>query len=480
MNIIEAIGDPNLFGGFLGKDHASWQNWTVALQCLYGHRIHPKHNELITQCTGRSRRLLPRAGFDAGLFLCGRRSGKSRAAALCAGFEAVFGGHETRLAPGEVGIVGVIAPTRKQAGIIHRYVRALFAGSGVLAGEIVSEGKESFTLRNGLVIEVHTGDWRTVRGHTLCACIVDEVCFFGIEEESKVKSDTELTRAIKPSLATSRGRLVCISSPYARKGWAYQTWKRDHANDGGRALVWVAPSLVMNPCLDPQIVEDALQEDRAAARAEWLAEWREDVSEFLPRSVIESAVVGGRKELMPGGGVRYHGFVDVSGGRQDDAALAIGHRAESGKVVMDYLKRYGAPHSPVQIVENMCDILKRYGIKRIVGDRYSAQWVVDAFAGHGLRYAHSTKDKSSLYLEMLPGLCSGQVELPDNEQLVSQLANLERRTRSGGRDTIDHPQGGKDDLANSVAGCVYECRGGAKIVVGGLGAGARARGLVAS
>jgi len=32
------------------------------------------------------------------------------------------------------------------------------------------------------------------------------------------------------------------------------------------------------------------------------------------------------------------------------------------------------------------------------------------------------------------------------------LASLERRTRSGGRDVIDHGQGGHDDLANVVAG----------------------------
>ena len=36
--------------------------------------------------------------------------------------------------------------------------------------------------------------------------------------------------------------------------------------------------------------------------------------------------------------------------------------------------------------------------------------------------------------------------------LVDQLAVLERRTRSGGRDTVDHPPGRHDDLANVAAG----------------------------
>jgi hypothetical protein len=62
------------------------------------------------------------------------------------------------------------------------------------------------------------------------------------------------------------------------------------------------------------------------------------------------------------------------------------------------------------------------------------------------------KTKSELYLELLPRLLSRTVELPDDPALVSQIANLERRTRSGGKDVVDHPPGGHDDLANVVAG----------------------------
>jgi hypothetical protein len=39
-------------------------------------------------------------------------------------------------------------------------------------------------------------------------------------------------------------------------------------------------------------------------------------------------------------------------------------------------------------------------------------------------------------------------------RLVSQLCGLERRTARGGRDSIDHPPGAHDDLANSAAGAV--------------------------
>ena len=44
--------------------------------------------------------------------------------------------------------------------------------------------------------------------------------------------------------------------------------------------------------------------------------------------------------------------------------------------------------------------------------------------------------------------------LLDISQLFSELRNLVQRARSGGRDSVDHPPRGHDDLANAVAGAV--------------------------
>lgn len=40
----------------------------------------------------------------------------------------------------------------------------------------------------------------------------------------------------------------------------------------------------------------------------------------------------------------------------------------------------------------------------------------------------------------------------DNPKLIAQLVNLERRVPRGGKDSIDHPPGAHDDLANAIAG----------------------------
>jgi hypothetical protein len=461
MNIIDAIKDQHIFRPFLqdrnGKIN-TWKSWFVALRCLYGLPIKIEHHDLIQQCTGRNPNLLPQTGFDTALFLTGRRSGKSRISAVIGAYEAALSGREKLLAKGEQGMVAILAPTKKQGRIVKNYLRAIFTETTLLQNEIVSETVEGFLLSNGVLIEILVGDWRAVRGYTLLAAIVDEVCFFGLDEESKVRNDTELITALKPSLATVKGKLICISSPYAKKGWSFKQYEKNFGNDLAKTLVWNCPSRTMNPTLPQSVVDEALAEDLAAAKSEYLGEFRDDIAIWLPREVIVSVVIRGRKELLPDTGEKYFGFVDVSGGRNDDAALAIGHKSKNQKTVIDLIKRYKSPHSPYQIIGLMAEELKRFGLHQVTGDNYAAQFVVDAFQSVGIGFKRSELPKSALYLELLPRIASGQIELLDSENLITQLCNLERRTRSGGKDIVDHPTGGgKDDVANAVSGASFLC-----------------------
>jgi hypothetical protein len=213
----------------------------------------------------------------------------------------------------------------------------------------------------------------------------------------------------------------------------------------------------MNPTLPQSVVDEALAEDLAAAKAEYLGEFRDDISGFLPREVIVNCVVRGRVELLPDGKEQYFAFCDVSGGRSDDAALSIAHKNKNLKTVIDFVRRYKSPHSPVQIIVSISENLRRFGLREIYGDNYAAQFVVDAFKSNGIRFVKSELSKSELYCELLPRISSGQIELLDDEFLVNQLCSLERRTRSGGKDIIDHCKGGKDDVSNAVSGVSFCC-----------------------
>jgi hypothetical protein len=134
--------------------------------------------------------------------------------------------------------------------------------------------------------------------------------------------------------------------------------------------------------------------------------------------------------------------------------LAVAHR-EDNRVIIDRVLEKKAPFHPYQTVGEFCGMLKHYRCTVVTGDRYGGEWPAERFAAHGIRYETAELNRSELYLTMLPLLNSGKLELPDNQRLVSQLCGLERRTARSGKDSVDHPPGAKDDVANAVAGaCV--------------------------
>jgi hypothetical protein len=145
------------------------------------------------------------------------------------------------------------------------------------------------------------------------------------------------------------------------------------------------------------------------------------------------------------------GFVDPSGGSSDSFAAAIAHK-EGDKLVLDAVREIRPPFSPEAATAELAGFFRRYGVSTIRGDRYAGMWPREAFERHGVRYDTADRDRSALYLELLPAIMSQRASLIDNPRLVAQLASLERRTAVFGRDRIDHPPNAHDDLANTVAG----------------------------
>jgi hypothetical protein len=111
-----------------------------------------------------------------------------------------------------------------------------------------------------------------------------------------------------------------------------------------------------------------------------------------------------------------------------------------------------APFQPETVVIDFCETLAAYSISTVTGDRYAGLWPTEQFAKRGIAYVPSERVKSDIYRDMLPILNSRRCQLLDIKRLISQFHSLERRTARGGRDSIDHPPGLHDDIANSVAG----------------------------
>jgi hypothetical protein len=170
------------------------------------------------------------------------------------------------------------------------------------------------------------------------------------------------------------------------------------------------------------------------------------------RELLESAVERGVVVRPPIGDTAYAAFCDPSGGMSDAFTCSIAHKEPNGRIVVDNLYERRAPFNPSEVIEDISRLLKAYRITEVTGDRYAAAFVVEAFGKCGIQYVHSRLDRSEVYLGFLPLVTAGQVLLIDHPRAIAQFAALERRTFSSGKDKVDHPIGGHDDLSNAIAG----------------------------
>jgi hypothetical protein len=451
ITIRDAMTDPALFGGQFGGE--SFLGWRALLAGFYGLKLEGKEHEAWRQITHRP---APVSAAEELWLAVGRRGGKSQAAALLAVFEACFRDFRDKLSPGERATVMVLAADRKQARSTFRYITGLIESNPMLAALVERQDAESIDLTNRCTIEVHTASFRAVRGYSTPLVIADEIAFW--RSDDSANPDKEIINAIRPAMATLGGRLVALSSPYARRGELWETYKR-HFGKEGDILVAQAPSRVMNPTLPARVVERAMERDEASARAEYLAEFRKDVEAFITREVIEGCTIPGRIELPPVSGVGYRAFTDPAGGSGKDAwTLAITHK-DDDTVILDAMRSRKPPFSPAGVVKEYAALLTSYGIREVTGDRYAGEFPRELFAKHGITYITADRPRSDLYRDTLPLMNSGRVELLESTDLMRQFTGLERRTSRAGKDSIDHGPGQHDDLANSVAGAIITAHG---------------------
>jgi len=449
VNILHALDDEKVFAPFFRGD--SWSAWRVFLAALFALQLTPQQREVFHRHTGRS--APPGVRPNEGWLICGRRSGKSFVLATVAVFLAAFRDWRPFLGPGERGTIMIIAADRRQARVCMRYCLGLLRSVPMLAQLIESEARESISLRNRVVIEVHTASFRSTRGYAIVAGLLDELAFWPTDEGSS-EPDVEVIAAIRPGMATIPGAmLLCASSPYARRGALFDAHRKHFGKDGDPVLVWHAPTRAMNPTLPQRVIDAAMEADPVSAVAEYGAEFRSDIESYVSRDAVEACVALGVRERPPVPDITYAAFVDPSGGSADSFTLAIGHRQDA-VVVVDAVREVKPPFSPESVVVEFAELLRRYNISVVTGDRYAGEWPREQFRKLGIAYEPAARPKSELYKDLLPLVNSGQVELLDHPRSIAQLCSLERRTARGGRDSIDHAPGAHDDVANAIAGLV--------------------------
>jgi hypothetical protein len=459
-----ALSEPNIFGDILAGD--TWKNWRILMVAMMGEPlINDEEKEIYEKLTGRV--YVPGQRCDEFFAIMGRRSGKTRAAAVIAAYLATFVDYSSVLAPGERTSLPILSATIWQSKKAFQYLDGIFHHVPALSKLVRNQTSDTISLSTRVDIECRPASYRSIRSGTFCACLCDELAFW--RDDTSANPDTLILQAVRPSLITTNGPLICISSPFAMRGELWEAYKRDYGPNGDpRVIIAKAASRTMNPGLSQKFIDRAFARDPISAASEYgreTVEFRSDVEAAFDLRAVEGTVLRGIYEIPHVIGETYVAFCDPAGGTGGDSfTLGIATTRMEGETKIAQLvclREFKPPFSPQQTIAEISKTIMSYGINTVTGDRYAGDFAPEHFRNNGIIYEVSEKTKSDIYRDAIPLVNAGQVELLDNPRLITQICSLERRVARGGRASIDHPQGPNyhDDLSNAAFGALVLASG---------------------
>ena len=174
------------------------------------------------------------------LLNCCRQAGKSTTVALLGLAEVLF-------VPGAT--VLLVSRSHRQSAELFRILSDFFLRLG--SPMVERRTTEELELSNySRVVSLPCRE-ETIRGYSRISMLV-------IDEAARVPDD--LYRAVRPMLAVSNGRLVCLSTPYGRRGFFHDAWARG-GDDWKRIEVPAAQV--------PRITAEFLAQERRALGESW-------------------------------------------------------------------------------------------------------------------------------------------------------------------------------------------------------------------
>jgi hypothetical protein len=219
---------------------------------------------------------LLRSPSDRMLLLCARQSGKSTVSAAMAVHEMLFG---------QKALVLLLSPSLRQSQELFRKVNALRGSLGISL-PIKEESALRFELQNGNRVVALPGTEETVRGFSGVTLLI-------VDEAARVSD--QLYFAIRPMLAVSGGRMVCLTTPFGKRGFFYEEWTGE--------AEWERVRITADQC--PRISKEFLDEERNALgdwwfRQEYFCEFVDTDDQVFRSEDIERAFTDDVKPLFTG------------------------------------------------------------------------------------------------------------------------------------------------------------------------------------
>jgi hypothetical protein len=440
--------------------------------------------------------------------VAGVRSGKSDQISATANvYEALCGGHETRIRPGKQGYILLIAQNLRQSRAAIHSITATLRTIPFLSDDPgnridnpwISEGRRWFAtadrvdLWNGMCILATPPTVKAIRGFDSPSGLLDEVGVWPTESD-KANVDEEIYDQVTSRQAQFlHAKLFAISSPWIMSGMLY---KRAQVGTGGHKvacgaceakrgderpadcadcatarkpykdlLVLHMPTAAMgNPLVTREWLQSKRDKNPQKFARECMAIFQPASDGFLDPVRIERAVDRGRRDRKPQHRgeqqpiANYYVAAMDPAFKQDDFAFAIGHMDAEDRVVIDLVRTWTPPAggslSPDAVLDEITPLLRRYQVNHVLSDQYHFQslasmaqdrnWFIEPLQFTG-------KSKNDLYGNLQNLFYQDRVRLPDHDATTNQLKSLQRTYGARGSVSIAAPPGMHDDLATVVA-----------------------------
>src|SRR5262249_20680775 len=131
--------------------------------------------------------------------------------------------------------------------VLLRYAREPFETIDAFKAEVVRSTADTLELKNGVSLSAYPWRPSPIPGLRPRIVVIDELAFFTATDGRPV--DTEMLRAARGRVATTGGKLIILSSPYAQTGALYELHRKHFGRDDSDVLVWQASAPDMNPSL---------------------------------------------------------------------------------------------------------------------------------------------------------------------------------------------------------------------------------------
>jgi phage terminase large subunit-like protein len=345
--------------------------------------------------------------------------------------------------------IDAFAADRDQARLIIDAIRGFVARTPSLAGVL---DVDAYKVRSntGCVLEVLAADAASAWGRKPTVAIADEVCQWPNATNARA-----LWQAVVSSLGkVKRAKLVCLTTSGDPAHWTHRIFEQ--AKRSRRWRVQEVPGPL--PWADPDFLAEqrGLLPDSVYRRLH-LNEWAAPEDRLTSLDDLR-ACVDHEGPLEPVEGHHYVIGVDL-GLKHDRSVAAVCHAEGDGerKVVLDRMEVWaGTPRRPVDLPE-VRDWLefsaKRYRAPLVV-DPYQAIGMIQELRRRGVVAEEFNFNQSSigrLAVTLHTSVRDHRLGLPDDAELLDELANVRLRETSPNVYRMDHDPDRHDDRAIALA-----------------------------